>query len=132
SVEKSMDEILQKVQREYAEQSRQEAQVQAAAGAQDAAHDTSNRSPEVLANWEKLTRNDIERARQHVARERDAALSRQAAELKELDTRQAEIEQLERLIAAFAQKHGGPAGSPGHESYRPGVANGPDTPQRSD
>jgi len=105
-VEKSMDEILQKVQREYAEQSRQEVQVQVRAGARDAAHNTSNRSPEVLLNWEKLTPNDIEQARQHVAREREAVLTRRAAELKELDTRQDEIDEVERLIAAFAQKHG--------------------------
>jgi len=106
-----MDEILQEVQREYAEQSRQEVQVQVRAGARDAAHNTSNPSPEGLPNWEELTRNHIERARQLVAREREAVLSRHAAELKELDTRQDEIDHLERLIAAFAQKHGAPGQS---------------------
>ena len=105
-VEKSMDEILQKVQHEYAEQSRQEAQVQARAGAWDAAYDTSNRSPEGLPNWEKLTRNEIEQARQHVDREREAVLSRHAAELKELDAEHDAVDKLERLITAFCQKHG--------------------------
>ena len=109
--EKTMDEILQKVQREYAEQGRQGAQVQARPGARDAAHDNSDRSPTGLPNWENLTRRQIEQARQHVAREREAVLSRHAAELKELDTRQDEIDHLERLIAAFAQKHGAPGQS---------------------
>jgi hypothetical protein len=44
-----------------------------------------------------------------VARERESVLSRQTAELKELDTEQHAIEELERLIAAFAEKHGGAA-----------------------
>ena len=103
--EKTMDEILQKVQREYAEQGRQDAQVQPVL-VRGLQHDTSDRSPTGLQNWEKLTRRQIEQARQHVAREREAVLSRHAAELNELDTRQDEIDQLEQLIANFAQKHG--------------------------
>lgn len=105
-MEKTMDEILEQVQREYAEQGKQEAPTQTCVGARDAAHDTSNGSPKGLPSWEKLTSNEIEQARQHVARERAAVLSRQAAELKELDTQQDEIDQLERVIAAFSQKHG--------------------------
>ena len=103
-VEKSMDEILQKVQREYAEQSRQEAQVQVRAGAREAAHDTSSRR---VSNWEELTPHQIQQARQHVAREREALRNRHAAELKELDAQQDEVDQLERLLAAFSKKHGG-------------------------
>jgi len=106
-VEKSMDEILQKVQREYAEQSRQEAQVQVRAGARAAAHDTSSRSPEGVPIWEELTPHQIQQARQHVAREREALRNRHAAELKELDAQQDEVDQLERLLAAFSKKHGG-------------------------
>jgi hypothetical protein len=105
-VEKTMDEILEQVQREYAEQGKQEAPAQTRVGARDAAPDTSNGSPEGRKNWEKLTPKKIEQTRQHVARERAAVLSRQAAELKELDTQQDEIDQLERVIAAFSQKHG--------------------------
>ena len=105
-VEKTMDEILEQVQREYAEKAKQEAPAQTRVGARDTAHDTSNKSPEGLKNWEKLTPVEIEQARQRVAREREAVLSRQAAELKELDTQQDEIDQLERVIAAFSQKHG--------------------------
>jgi hypothetical protein len=103
-MEKTMDEILEQVQREYAEQGKQEAPT--CVGARDAAHNTSNGSPKGLPSWERLTPNEIEQARQHVARERAAVLSRQAAELKELDTQQDEIDQLERVIAAFSQKHG--------------------------
>jgi hypothetical protein len=105
-VEKSMDEILQKVQREYAEQVRQQAQVQVHADARDAAHDTSHRSPGGLPKWEKLTHTEIEHAKHRVAREREVVLSRQAAELKELDAQQDELDQLERLITAFSLKHG--------------------------
>ena len=109
-MEKTMDEILEQVQREYAEQAK-EVRAQTYVDARDAAHVTSKRSAEGLPNWEKLTRNEIEQARQHVDREREAVLSRHAAELKELDTRQDEIDHLERLIAAFAQKHGAPGQS---------------------
>jgi hypothetical protein len=109
--EKSMEEILEQVQREYAEQAKQELQAQTSSGAQDAEHDTSNGAPDAWPNWEKLTRADVEQARRRVACEREAVLSRQTAELKELDTEQHAIEQLERLIAAFAEKHGGPAQS---------------------
>lgn len=104
--EKTMDEILDQVQREYAEQAKREAPAQTYIAVREAGHDTSNRSPKGLANWEKFTPHAIEQARQRVAREREAVLSRQAAELKELDDQQDEIDKLERLITAFSQKHG--------------------------
>jgi len=104
-MEKTMDEILEQVQREYAEQAK-EVRAQTYVDARDATHDTSKRSPEGLPNWEKLTRNEIEQARQHVAREREALLSRHAAELKGLDAEQDEVDKLERLITAFSQRHG--------------------------
>jgi|ERR1051326_518724 hypothetical protein len=75
-MEKTMDEILEQVQREYAEQAK-EVMAQPYVDARDVAHDNSKRSPEGLPNREKLTRNEIEQARQHVAREREALLSRQ-------------------------------------------------------
>jgi hypothetical protein len=104
--EKTMDEILKQVQREYAEQAKQEVRTQTYVGAREAAHDPSNRSLEQLPKWEKLTHHEIEQAKQRVAREREAVLSRQAVELKELDAQQEEIDKLERLITAFSQKHG--------------------------
>ena len=119
-MEKTMDEILEQVQREYADQAKQEAPEPVSVGAREAIHDTSNRSPEGLPtnlspeglpSWKKLTRHDIEQAKQLLTRKRKAALSRHAAELKELDTEQDEIENLERLIAAFSQKLRG-AGQP--------------------
>ena len=106
-MEKTMDEILEQVQREYADQVKQGSLELVSVGAREAMHDTSNRSPEGLPIWKKLTRHDIEQARQHLTRKREAALSRHAAELKELDTEQDEIDKLERLIAAFSQKLGG-------------------------
>lgn len=104
--EKTMDEILEQVQREYAAQAKQEVRTQTYVGAQDGAHDTSKRSREGLQKWEKLTHHDFEQARQRVAREREVVLSRQSAELKELDDQQDAIDKLERLITAFSQKHG--------------------------
>jgi hypothetical protein len=55
--------------------------------------------------WEQLTPADIERAKRHLALERNAMLSRHAAELKELDTQQDQIDELERLVAAFTAKY---------------------------
>lgn len=104
--EKTMDEILDQVQREYAEQAKRDAPAQPYIAVRDAEQDTSNGSPTGLANWEKFTPHEIEQVRQRVARERAAVLSRQAAELKALDAEQEEIDKLERLITAFSQKHG--------------------------
>jgi len=104
-MEKTMDEILEQVQREYAVQAK-EVRAQTYVDARDAAHDTSKQSSEGLPNWEKLTRNEIEQARQHVARQREAMLSRHAVELKKLDAEHDAVDKLERLISAFSQKHG--------------------------
>ena len=56
--------------------------------------------------WENLTPADLDRVRHGLARERGAMLSRHAAELKELDGRYDEIERLNQLISAFAEKYG--------------------------
>ena len=54
--------------------------------------------------WDKLTRADIERAKQgHVTR-RSELLARHAEELKALDAEQSEIDIIERAIGAFASK----------------------------
>jgi len=110
--EKTMDEILEQVQREYADQAKQQPPAPVNIGARDLVHDALERSPEGLPAWKKLTRHDIEQARQHLTRKREAALSRHAAELKVLDTEQDEIDKLERLIAAFSQKLGASRQSP--------------------
>jgi hypothetical protein len=102
--EKTMDEILEQVQREYAEQAKSEAQTHI--DAPGALHDISTSSPKGLPGWKKLTRNQIEQARQHVDRERVAVQRRHTAELKELDAEQDAVDKLERLITAFSQKHG--------------------------
>jgi len=56
--------------------------------------------------WENLTPADLDRVRHELARERGAMQSRHAAELKELDLRYDEIEKLNQLISAFAEKYG--------------------------
>jgi hypothetical protein len=56
--------------------------------------------------WENLTPADLDRVRHELAQERGAMLSRHAAELKELDARYDEVETLNQLISAFAEKYG--------------------------
>jgi ATP-dependent exoDNAse (exonuclease V) beta subunit len=55
--------------------------------------------------WEKLTPDDIARAKHELSLTRAATLSRHAAELKVLDTQQEEIDKFERLVAAFTQRY---------------------------
>ena len=55
--------------------------------------------------WEKLTSDDITRVKHQLNLTRAATLSRHAAELKSLDAEQGGIEELERLITAFAEKY---------------------------
>jgi hypothetical protein len=55
--------------------------------------------------WEKLTPDDIARVKRKLSLTRAATLSRHAAELKSLDAERGGIEELERLIAAFAEKY---------------------------
>jgi hypothetical protein len=55
--------------------------------------------------WENLTPADLDRVKHDLARERSAMVSRHAAELKELDARYDEIENLNQLISAFAEKY---------------------------
>jgi hypothetical protein len=51
--------------------------------------------------WENLTPADLDRARHELALARGAMLSRHRAELKELDARYDQVEQLNRLVGAF-------------------------------
>jgi hypothetical protein len=55
--------------------------------------------------WEQLTPADIQRVKQRLAAQRIETLTRHMEELKSLDKDQAEIENFERLVAAFAKKH---------------------------
>ena len=54
--------------------------------------------------WDKLTRADVERAKQGLAARRSELLARHAEELKALDAEQTEIDVIERAIGAFASK----------------------------
>ena len=54
--------------------------------------------------WE-LKRTDLERVKQRLLALRAITLQRHAAEINQLDTDQAEIETLERLASAVAQKY---------------------------
>ena len=56
--------------------------------------------------WENLTPADLDRVKHELARERAAMLIRHAAELNELDGRYDEVENLNKLINAFAEKYG--------------------------
>ena len=55
--------------------------------------------------WEKLTPDDIARAKHKLSLTRAAILSQHAAELKVLDTQQEEIDKFEHLVGAFAEKY---------------------------
>ena len=55
--------------------------------------------------WEQLKRTDLERAKERLSALRTITLERHAEEIHKLDTDQAEIETLERLAAAIAQKY---------------------------
>jgi hypothetical protein len=63
--------------------------------------------------WETLTPDDIARVKHKLALTRAATLSRHAEELKSLDAERGGIEELERLIAAFAEKYAASATSAG-------------------
>jgi len=54
--------------------------------------------------WQQLTPADIARVKHQLSLTRAEILSRHAAELKALDTQQEEIENLEALLAEFAEK----------------------------
>jgi hypothetical protein len=55
--------------------------------------------------WDNLTPADLDRARHELALERGAMLRRHAAELRDLDVRYDQVEQLNQLIGAFAKKY---------------------------
>jgi hypothetical protein len=67
-----------------------------------------NTSPDttegVATVWDKLTRADVERAKQGLVTRRSELLARHAEELKSLDAEQTEIDVIERAIGAFASK----------------------------
>ena len=54
--------------------------------------------------WDKLTRADVERAKQGLVARRSELLARHAEELKALDAEQSEIDVIEQAIGAFASK----------------------------
>jgi hypothetical protein len=56
--------------------------------------------------WENLTPADLDRVKHELARERAATLIRHAAEVQQLDARYNEVETLNQLINAFAEKYG--------------------------
>jgi hypothetical protein len=58
----------------------------------------------VAAVWDKLTRADVERAKQGLTTRRSELLARNAEELKALDAEQTEIDAIERAIGDFASK----------------------------
>jgi hypothetical protein len=61
--------------------------------------------------WEKLTPDDIARVKHKLTLTRATTLSRHAQELRDLDAERGRIEELERLIAAFAEKYAASAQS---------------------
>ena len=63
--------------------------------------------------WEKLTPDDIARARNSWMLTRADTLGRHAQELRDLDDEQDKIEELERLIGAFAEKYASSATTAG-------------------
>jgi hypothetical protein len=56
--------------------------------------------------WENLTPADLDRVKHELARERAATLIRHAAEVQQLHARYNEVETLNQLINAFAEKNG--------------------------
>jgi hypothetical protein len=56
--------------------------------------------------WERLKQDDILDAKRELRRRVDETLRRHAEELKTLDTDLAEVEALDRLVDAFADKFG--------------------------
>jgi hypothetical protein len=55
--------------------------------------------------WEKLTPDDIARAKHKLSLTRAATLSRHAVELKVFDGQQDEIDKFEHLVGAFTEKY---------------------------
>ena len=57
--------------------------------------------------WDALKQSDIAQARQDLEQRRAEIMRRHEEELKELDNEQGDIEKLERLLEAFAEKFKG-------------------------
>ena len=55
--------------------------------------------------WDELKRTDVELAMQKLAELRNVTLQRHAEELKQLDSDEAEVDMLERLLEGFANKY---------------------------
>jgi len=66
--------------------------------------------------WEQLKRSDIELAKQKLEALRSMTLSRHAEELQDLDAQRDDIETLERLADAVANRYLNAAGSPAQPS----------------
>jgi HPt (histidine-containing phosphotransfer) domain-containing protein len=56
--------------------------------------------------WDKLSRADLETARQELKKRRELTLRRHLEELRELDAAEAELQTLDQLIGAFVEKFG--------------------------
>ena len=55
--------------------------------------------------WERISAVDIEDAKAQLSRRRGETLSRQAEEIKSLDTQLHDIESFERVVAAFFEEY---------------------------
>jgi hypothetical protein len=65
--------------------------------------------PNERIGWERLTPEDVDRAREQVERHRIDALARHARELESLDAEVAEVDSLEQAIDLFMRKFGATA-----------------------
>jgi hypothetical protein len=99
---------VQKIEAEVAQEEQQRGeQVEGLAATVPASPEPTpspNPTEGVSTVWDKLTRADIERAKQGLVTRRSEMLARHAEELKALDAEQSEIDVIERAIGAFAIK----------------------------
>jgi hypothetical protein len=58
--------------------------------------------------WEKITKADIQEARQRLDLRRAEMLSRHAEEIESMDAQLRDIESFERIVAAFFEEHMSP------------------------
>jgi hypothetical protein len=99
---------VQRIEAEVAQREQQRTEQVAALTATVLASPEPTTNPDttkgVDAVWDKLTRADVERAKQGLTSRRSEMLARHAEELKALDAEQSEIDVIERAIGAFASK----------------------------
>jgi hypothetical protein len=99
---------VQKIEAEAAQEEQQRGEQVEALTATVLASPEPTSNPDTIEGvstvWDKLTRADIERAKQGLVTRRSELLARHAEELKALDAEQSEIDVIERAIGAFASK----------------------------